>query len=191
MAIWKVVNSALILGQRVQNVIHFATGPGTFTEEDVYNEFTANWMGVLRNLQNNNLSYTEVAVQRIDPPAGPLILFPITGTNGSLSGAPAPPVLCGLFSIRTAASCRGGHGRFYMFGVHGESVADGVVQSGAYAAYQGAAVNLTNRFKQGGTGPMILVVLPRNNVTNYKSMTSVVVRRTFGIQRRRNIGVGG
>jgi len=171
--------------------LHFATGSGTFTETDVYNEFTANWMAPLRNLQNNGLSYTELAVQRIDPPVGALIQFPIVGTNGVLSGAAAPPVLCGLFSIRTAASGRSGHGRFYMFGVHGESVANGVVESGAYAAYQGVAVNLTNRFKQGGTGPMVLVVLPRTNPTNYKAMVSVVVRRQFGIQRRRNIGVGG
>lgn len=191
MAVWRVINSALILGQRVQNVIHFATATVGFSELDVYNEFTANWMGVLRNLQNNGLSYTEVAVQRIDPPVGPLLQFPITGTNGSLSGAAAPPVLCGLFSIRTAAAGRHGHGRFYMFGVHGDSVLDGVIQSGAYAAYQGAAVNLTNRFKQTGSGPMTLVVLPRNNPTDYKSMVSVIVRRQFGIQRRRNIGVGG
>ena len=191
MAIWKVVNSGLILGQRVQNVLHFITATTPFTETDVYNEFTANWMAPLRNLQNNGLSYTELAVQRIDSSGFALIQFPITGTNGALSGAAAPPVLCGLFSIRTAASGRAGHGRFYMFGVHQDSVLNGVIESGAYAAYQGVAVNLTNRFKQGGTGPMVLGVCPRSAPTNFKSMVSVVVRRQFGIQRRRNIGVGG
>jgi len=191
MRVFRVVITGIVLAQRCQNVLHFIDNSDSKTEDNVKDEINANFRNQLTNLQNFNMNYSDMSVQIIHPAIQPMVLYPLTGQHGALSGAPAPPVLCALFSIRTATAGRHGHGRFYMFGVHGESVLNGIVEPGAYSAYQTAAANLTNRFKSGGTGPIQLAVVPRNNPSAAKPCTAIVVRQQFGIQRRRNIGVGG
>lgn len=191
MPVFRCIPTAIVLGQRCQMVLHFLTGAGTNLEAFVSNELITNFFPSLRNLQNNGCAYSSLSVQQVTAPIQPAQVFSMLGTSGSLSGAIAPSVLCGLFSIRTATSGRKGHGRFYMFGVHQDSVLNGVVQSGALAAYQNAANAIVNRYKVGGTGPIVLGVCPRSNPADFKSVTSIIARPVFGIQRRRNIGVGG
>lgn len=186
----RVVITGLILGQRCQNVLHFDNPDGGLNDAQVRDEILANFVARLRNVQNAGLSYTELTVQKVDPPAAPISVFPLAGANGSLAGAAAPPVLAALCSIRTAVAGRHGHGRFYGFGVHGESVSNGAFQAGALAAWQGEANFIVGRFGSGGTGPLRLGVAPRSDPTAFITCTSIVVRATFGIQRRRNIGVG-
>jgi hypothetical protein len=191
MAIMRLVFTGTILGQLVQNVVHFDNIDGALTHDDIKTEMLAGWIPILRNIQNANLSWTALSVQRIQSPPDIATLYPLSGQVGSLSGAPAPTVLCGLFSIRSATPGRHGHGRFYLFGVHGESVLNSIVQSGALAAYQNAANNLIGRYGVSGSTGLRLGVCPRNDPTNFHPATAIVVRPTFGIQRRRNIGVGG
>ncbi len=190
MSIIRVVISATILGQKVQNVLHFNNPDGALNNLAVKDELVGNFIPVLQNLQNNGLSYASLSVQQLTP-LQPIEVFSITGAGtGSLAGAPAHPSLCGLFSIRTGTAGRRGHGRFYMFGVHGDSVSNGVVQSGAFGAYVNAATTLTGRYNATGTRPLQLGVCSRANPDDFKVMTALIARPTFGIQRRRNIGVG-
>ncbi len=191
MTIMRVIPTAIVLGQRCQNVLHFSNPDGALSEAAIATEIQNNWLPPLRNLQNNGCAYASLSVQRVDAPGHAAMVFSLLGTSGALSGAIAPSFVAGLFSIRTSSTGRHGHGRFYMFGVHGDSVLNGVVQSGALAAYQGAANALVARYKSGGTGPITLIVTDRATVTEFHPVTSIIARPVFGVQRRRNIGVGG
>lgn len=192
MAQWRVIISATVYGQLCQNVLNFLTDVGFGTdEEDVKDNVLAQWVSEVRNVQNANTIYTTIGVQRIDV-LQPLQVFSISGTVGSLAGAAAPTFTCGVFSIRTASAGRAGHGRFYMFGVHMESILTGALHPAAYAQYQTVAANLTTRFCTGGTQPLLLGVTSRTNpVADFKGSTVILARQIFGVQRRRNIGVGG
>lgn len=191
MSIHRVIFTATMLGQRFQNVLHFENPDGALSNAAMRDELLTNFVARLRNLQNNALVWQSMSIQKVDGVPDEAEVFILSGHVGSLVGNPAPTVLCGLFSIRTGVAGRRGHGRFYMFGVHGDSVANSVVQSGALAAYVTEANFITNRFKGGGSGPITLGVCPRSNPGDFLSMTNLIPRPVFGIQRRRNIGVGG
>jgi hypothetical protein len=190
MSIHRVVLTGIYLGQKCQNVVHINNPDGALTNLAIKNEFNAQFITPLRNLQNNQAAWTQLAVRTVGlGPPGPEEIFIISG-NGSLAGTGATPVLAGVFSIRTGVAGPHGHGRFYLWGVHGASVVNGQFESGAFTAYQGAAVAIENRWKTGGTGPLDLGVAPRNAEELFIPMTSLVVRNIFGVQRRRNFGVG-
>lgn len=191
MSIMRVVFDAIVLGQKCQNVVHFSNPDGAVSDIGIRDELVANWIPILRNVQNAGCSWVQVSIQRVSAPATTASIFPLSGQNGSLSGAAAPPVLSGLFSIRTTVPGRHGHGRFYLFGLHQDSILNGAFHPDALAAYVTRANSLVARYKAGGTGPIILGVAPRADPSAFLSCTSIVVRPTFGVQRRRNIGVGG
>jgi len=191
MSIVRVIMTGSILGQKMQNVLHFQNPDGALTNLQISEELKPNWITVLRNVQNNQLQWTEISVQRVDSPGFAADVYTVTAAPGSLSGSAALTFACPVVSIRTGVAGRAGHGRFYIFGLHGDSVSNGAFQSGAFAAYQTYVGNLKNRYKSGGTGPIVLGVCPRNNPVDFKPMTDLIVRPIFGVQRRRNLGVGG
>lgn len=192
MALWRVIVTAKVFDQTCQNVLHFTTDVGFGTDpEDVKDNVLAQWVAEVRNIQNSLCIYQTIGVQQIDTPQ-PMQVYSIAGTVGALSGAMAPSFIAGVLSIRTAVPGRAGHGRVYVYGIHQDSISNGVFQSGAFAAFQTIAANLTTRFNASGTQPLELGVTSRSNpVTDFKSCTTIVAKQVFGVQRRRNIGVGG
>jgi len=191
MSIVRVVMTGSILGQRVQNVLHFNNPDGALSNFAISEELKPNWITVLRNVQNNQLQWVEISVQRVDTAGFSADVFTVTAAAGSLSGPAALTFACPVVSIRTGVAGRAGHGRFYIFGLHGESIDNGSFESGAFAAYQVRVNDLKNRYKSGGTGPITLGVCSRSNPIDFKPMTDLIVRPVLGVQRRRNLGVGG
>jgi hypothetical protein len=191
MAIMRVTFTGTYLGQRCQNVLHFLNPDGALTDVEIREELLGNFVIPLRSLQNNQATWTVMQVQRVDGTPTVPSVFALSGHVGSLSGDGAPSFLAALVRIVTGVSGRHGHGRFYIWGVHGASVANGVFQSGALSAYGTTMATMTNRFKLGGgTGPIQMGVAPRSTPTDFIGMSSLVVPSIFGVQRRRNIGVG-
>lgn len=191
MSVVRVVMSATILGQVVQNVLHFNNPDGALTYQQIRDELVPNWTAVLNSALNNGLVWREYKIQTVSPAGAAAEIFVLSGIQGSLVGAPAPPVLCPLVRIRTGVAGRSGHGRFYIFGLHQDSVQNGVFQTDALNFYKVQVAQLQTRYKTGGTGPIQLVVCPRSDPSDFKLMTSLQVQQVFGVQRRRNIGVGG
>lgn len=190
MSIHRVTLTATYFNQRIQNVLHFKMLDGAMTDAQILDEVKTNFVQQLKALQNIGLLYQTISTQRISGnPSVPSILS-IVGFTGDLAGPGYHPSIAGIFSIRTAMFGRHGHGRFYLGGVHGQSVLNGVFETNAFAAYTVKAGLLTSRYKVAGTGPLILGVMPPNQPNNFVDMTELRVMPTFGIQRRRNIGVG-
>jgi hypothetical protein len=190
MSIHRLIFTGTFLGQKCQNVLHVSNPDGALSNLAIRDEMLANFIPRLRNVQNNQASWVQLSVQRVGLTPGIAEIFPLTGQVGSLAGNGASPFVAGVFSIRTGTPGRHGHGRFYLFGVHGASISNGAFESGAFASYQTQALNIEGRFKEGGTGPLDLGVAPRGNEDNFIPMTALIVRSIFGVQRRRNFGVG-
>lgn len=192
MSIMRCTITGIYLAQKCQNVLHFNNPDGALSHINIFDELAANYWGVIRNFMNNQAAFTELRVQKIDGVPDTPSVFPISGVAGSLSGGGAPSFLCGLVRIKTASSGRHAHGRIYQWGVHGESVSNGIFQSGAWADWQTRWTTVQNRYKTGGSGPITLGVIKRGSVTtsDFYPMTALVVPQIFGVQRRRNIGVG-
>jgi len=191
MAVVRVIISHTMLGQSFQNVIHFAHEDGVLNSDGVRSEVQTYLTGRLRNHQTATLLYSTLSVQYLLPTLQPADVYSMAGVHGSLDGLPYHPSIAVLFSIRTAHAGRNGHGRWYMPGVHYDFVENGVLRPDIFALFAGDATYMTNAFKFGGVSPLNMVVLSRSNPADYKSMTSIVAKSVLGIQRRRNIGVGG
>lgn len=193
MSIVRVVITGLILGQKCQNVLHFLNPDGSLAHDAIRDDLITHWINNLKTIQNAGLSYTQMTVQTVADTPDVMSIFPLTGLVGSLSGEAAPTFVGGLFSLRTGVPGRRGHGRFYMFGVHMDSIENGVVQSSALTAYAVVAAALFAAYGDpGGSSALTLMIGPRSNdSTDYLTVTTIIPRAIFGVVRRRNIGVGG
>jgi hypothetical protein len=190
--LWRVISSTSLLGQHYQNVWHFTSEDSAVDELTVKNEVTPGMITRLRNHQNVNLIYETMSVQQLLPTLQPAEVFSMAGAHGSLDGLPYHPSICVLFSIRTPFGGRTGHGRWYMPGLHFDHVENGVLRADIWSLFQGDASYITNSYKSGTTLSLVtMVVVTRSNPGAYRPMTTIVARQTLGIQRRRNIGVGG
>lgn len=189
--LWRVISSSELLGQHFQNVWHFTSEDGVLDETGVKDAVIPGMVTRLRNHQNANLIYSTMSVQQLLPTLQPASVFSMAGAHGSLDGQMYHPSVCVLFSIRTGTGGRKGHGRWYMPGLHFDHVENGVLRADIWALFQGDATFITNSY-DGGTfaSNLRMVVVTRENVADYRPMTTVVVRQVLGIQRRRNIGVG-
>ena len=68
MPVFRVIPTAIVLGQRCQMVLHFLTGSGTDLEAFVSSEVQAHFFAELRNLQNNGCAYASLSVQQVTDP---------------------------------------------------------------------------------------------------------------------------
>lgn len=191
MAIWRVIARGQIYQQRCENVLHFQGD--NLTDEQVKQRIEDVWLPTVRGIQNANFQWNAIATQQLAPTVSPIIVWPINAQAGSLAGKGAHPSIAGLFTLRANCAGRACRGRFYLPGIHEDSITDGRIGSGAFAVYTQVANLLNTRFVQGGAEVSLihLVIAPRLNPANAKVVTSVFARQNFGIQRRRNIGVGG
>jgi hypothetical protein len=175
--------------QVCQNRLHFDNPDGGLTDAQICDEINTFWLPIIRALQNVGFAYTSISSQNVSTAGNMPFVLSIAGTTGTLSGAGAHPSIAGLFTIRTALATRRGRGRFYMPGVHGESVSNGL--NGALGAYATQAGILTTRYNfDTGTRPIFLGVYEGGIGGVWHGMTQLIARQTFGIQRKRNINVG-
>jgi len=190
MSVWRATLTGTMYNQKMQNVLHFNNQdnamPVATMAQHLRNEFILD----LRTIQNVNFSWNSIQLQELVLNPAPPYVEALTNMPGGLAGLGAPPFVCGLFSIRTGIGGRSGRGRFYMGGVHQESVSNGQLHPNALLAYQDVANFIKNRFKVGGSIAMTMVVCNRDIPPSQAGMINIVARSQFGVQRRRNINVG-
>lgn len=191
MPVWRVTMEGTIYDQRCQNVLHFqADNEPVNSEQLLATELVNNFFPQLQSLQNNNWFWRRLGIQVVSDQVHPVVVIDIQPIQGILAGTGAHPSIAGLFSIRTSTPGRIGRGRFYMPGVHNASIANGRVEANAMVQYIGTANAITARYKFNGPSAFKMCVCPRSNPNDFKLMANVLARSTFGLQRRRNIGVG-
>jgi len=181
---------ATYLNQMVQNVLHFSAPDNQFTNAQINDIVKTLFIIQVKALQNEHLLYQTLETRRIAPNANVVTVESLLGFTGDLAGVGAHPVIAAIFTIQTATPGRHGHGRFYMGGVHQESILNGVVEPNAFAAYSTKAGIITTRFGPNATSGINLGVKQQHPSNNFIAMQQLIARSVFGVQRRRNIGVG-
>jgi hypothetical protein len=191
MSTMRITLAGTIFDQRCVNVLHFNNPDGGLSHVQIRDVLIAQWLFHVRDIQNVNFVWRDMTVQKVDGTPDTPTVFPLSDQQGALTGTAAHPSLAALFSVRTAFAGRKGRGRFYVPGVHQESVLNGRVHPNAVIAYNTVANDLVARFGASGSQAIKLVVCPRIDPTDIHTCVTILARSVFGIQRRRNIGVGG
>jgi hypothetical protein len=193
MAIIRITISGIYYQQRCQNVLHFRQADYVDSLLDPFLiDIRDVWVEQQRFLQNIGYQYTTIVGQKVSPPADLAHLLDISTKTGTNTGAGAVSTISLLWTFRTADPTHRGRGRMYLGGVHGQTPLNGLVHPTIVSSMGTVATAWMNRYGPSGTSAFDLVVGPHGNHpdSDYREVTSVVARSYFGVQRRRNIGVG-
>lgn len=197
MSVERVTITALYYGQKVQNVLNFDNPDGTLTPLQVCTEIKDNWIGSTTNVGihawvGNHIQWVQVACQtRATPLPAPTTLTIAINGQQSASGQEYTP-LAVILKFSTAIAGRRGRGRSYVPGIANGFATNGLLNS-TFHSFADTALNALNaRFKLAGSGPLQLLVGPRNGMVliDYLHVTNIQASTFIGVQRRRNIGFG-
>lgn len=197
MSVERVTITALFYGQRCQNVLHFNNPDGLFTTMNVCEEVRNEWIGTVANKgihqwTPSNIVWVMVSCQRLGnpPPAPTHLTVNIPGVQGPQSEQ--IPFACVVLKFQTALAGRRGRGRSYCPGVMQGFLTNGLIDADFNAFAATALTAMNARFKAGGSGPLTLLVGPKNGVVlaDFTMVEAITVSNFVGVQRRRNIGFG-
>jgi hypothetical protein len=187
----RVTITAVQHGSTIQNVVHmWKPEPEPNALQLLGPSVVTNWINVVRGQQVNLLKYTNVMVQQVDPLGqGFNTATSILGNIPTGTGYPTFAAI--ILSFKTATPGRRGRGRVYMGGLRLDGGNNNTVEANTLLAWQ--TISATLKAKWTGGTPETgwnLVVIPRNDPTSHKFVIDIAPRSTFGVQRRRNTGVG-
>lgn len=197
MGVERVTITALMYGQKMQNVLHFNNPDGALTGLQVCQEIRDNWIGTAVNVGihawcTQSTVWVQVACQtRASSPSPPTIL---TINQPGYQGASNEivPFACVVLKFQTAVAGRRGRGRSYTPGVMQGFFTQGLMDD-TLTSFGGTALAAMNaRFCAGGSGPLTLLVGPKNGIIliDFLQVTQISFSTFLGVQRRRNIGFG-
>jgi len=196
MSVERVTITALMYGQKMQNVMNFDNNSG-LTPAQVCTEIRDYWIGTTSGVGmhqwcTQSTVWVQVACQtRSSSPSPPAIL---TINQPGVQGASNEivPFACVILKFKSEAAGRKGRGRIYCPGVMQGFFTNGLMDSDLGAYGNTALAGMNTRFTLSGTGPITLLVGPKNGITlaDYHYVTAITFSPFLGVQRRRNIGFG-
>lgn len=191
MAIVRVTITGVMHGCTIQNVLHMRKFEPLSTDiANLSGLITSDWINVLRSQQVNLFNYTQIMVQRLDP-LEQAFLTPVAIQGAIPTGTAWPTVMSVVLSFRTNTAGRSGRGRVYIGGLRNDASQNNVMNTSNLTAWQALADSLESRWC--GANPTTtwsLGVCPRTNPAAFKEVTVISPKAVFGVQRRRNTGVG-
>lgn len=178
-------------GQSCNIVPHFLVFDIANDYPAIIAELRANFLTYLLPLQYTSAVWNRVDIKNMNIPAQSTFsqaIVPLSG-NGQATGA--GPVMGALFSLQTGFGVRSKRGRIFIPGTNTGLSTTGTLSSSLTTTANNVINNIKNRYVDGGNnlGPMRLVVWSRKN-NDFTSVTNIALRPNFGVQRRRNIGIG-
>jgi hypothetical protein len=191
MAIWRATITGHLFGQVCQNVLHFAKDV-TVDHDDLFlaQSLRDNWCNQIGFRMGDEASIDLVEVRDLQDTNRPPILLPVQ-VHGSMGGIRNTfPFAAFKIRLHTAATGRKGRGRFYVWGIGPGAMQDGLLQAGVFDQWAGTLQTLKNKFGPAPETGYSLVISPRNQPTDFKTVVDMVLSPTPGVIRRRNIGVG-
>lgn len=197
MGVERVTITALMYGQKMQNVLHFNNPDGALTGLQVCQEIRDNWIGTAVNVGihawcTQSTTWVQVASQtRAASPAPPTIL---TINQPGYQGAnnEIVPFACVVLKFQTAVAGRRGRGRSYTPGVMPGMFTQGLMDDTLNFFGATALATMNSRYCAGGSGPLRLLVGPKTGIVlaDFYEVTLISFSTFLGVQRRRNIGFG-
>lgn len=192
--IYRVTISGIYHNQNIQNVLNFEDGDSVDNDESTLAlDLKNNWIENLRFLQNIEFAYTAITVQKMLPQRLAPLTLTVSNLGGTLAGKGAHCGIAAIFSLHTLNPSRRGRGRFFLGGVHEQSIDHSLMQSGAMNQYIATANTLAARYCGVAGGLFRIRVGPRSyqNSADYKIVDAIVPKNYFGLMHSRNINVGG
>lgn len=190
--IWECTLEQQLVGQLLNNVLHFEERSGAMNPGTIAVELNNNFLLQIRTLQATILTYTRWYIKK-KPSTGEeatqVIITPTQSGGASLSNMYLP--MCMLWSLRSDINSPTTRGRFYIGGVNaGQASGTGRWTGSYYSQGLTAANNLLTRYSgPSGTGPLKWVVYSRK-FNGARAIQEIRVRDVPAIQKRRNLLVG-
>ena len=192
MAIFRTTLTASFRGMLMQNVLHFDTH-GSGIQPNTINEIVRDqWISEYKFFSVDQVIWINIASQIVDPTTGfssnLAINIPCTGNITSASDHPS---ICEKIKVFTATAGRHGRGRIYapVASLFGANV--GVLKPETIAARNARLDTLLARFNDDNPQFGITYgIIPRDTPSAFKPAVLMRLDSRYGIQRRRNIGVG-
>ena len=184
--------------QILETVIHFRAKTLIVTEAEIKASAT-NFLQSLALCQTTECTYPQVRVKQMTPLAFDQLIFTPAGiNNGVINESAQNNQIALIFTKRTGVSGTRHRGRMY---VGGFPVGWGVnfLLGGAPATAAGTcAGELLAKFSEGGTDPSMVAGIYSKEiggttpftVAGWQPITKWDPQLTFGVQRKRKIGVG-
>jgi len=193
MAVMRITVTGLHYGVvNCQNVLHFFNGDGLLSDAACAAEMRDGWCTISAAARASQFGFRNIKVERLGTGNAPFNLpISINGQDLSDASNSMPPV-CVKWILRTSIGGRKGRGRIYQAGYRAAYWNQGVLTSTAITNITSHINQISARYISPGTGPLYLMVGPRQFVTSddYKLVTNITLSLTPGIQRRRTVGVG-
>jgi hypothetical protein len=196
MSIERVTTTAIMYGQKMQNVMNFDNNSG-LTPAQICTEIRDNWIGTTSGVGihqwcTQSTVWVQVACQTRSSSLAPPEILTINQPGVQGASNELIPFACVILKFKTEAAGRKGRGRIYTPCVMNGFSTQGLMNSnlGAYGNTALAAMNA--RYTLSGSGPITLVVGPKSGITlaDYHYVTNISFSPFIGVQRRRNVGFG-
>jgi len=187
----RITLTGLYWGNTIQNVVHVLNPDGALDAPGIFTEFTNNWINVIKAKQMNTFHWTSITEQIVDTAGIPPNTTALSIAGDGVGNEGLQSVLAVILSFRTSFAGRAGRGRIYIAGVKADAVETNVLRPSTFTDYQTIATTLTARFKSGGSGPLTLLVRKHSGAGALgHPVSDIICRNRWGVQRRRNTGVG-
>jgi len=188
--IFRVTTIGAMYGQQVQNVVHF-TGPSSDPNElsALADHIAANWLLTIKTGQTSALVYNSIKVRLLESQ------FPTFVKTVNIPGAfgfddEVSTVLSFILRLRSSEIGKRGRGRLYLAGVLKGWTTLGLVDSDILVAWNNRIATLMGVYGPSGSSTYRLSIVPSKAPFTVRSVTSMQIAPTLGVQRRRNIGIG-
>lgn len=192
MAIFRVTLTASFRGMIMQNVLHFDQHASGITGQTICEIVRDQWLDQQRFFSVDQVIWINVSATQVDPGVGLTtnLAVNITGAANATSSNDHP-VLCEKIRVQTATVGRHGRGRIYcpVAAVSGGNV--GIVNAATITSRNARLATLMARFNDNNPSTFITYgIIPRDTPSSFKPAINMFLDSKYGIQRRRNIGVG-
>jgi hypothetical protein len=189
MGIRRVTLTMLYYGQFCQNVLHFRANDEGLADLAVADEIKANWISQIRIPLTVDVQFVSMTIRDLGSGTEtPVNILPAV-FGAQLNETQNVPFVAWVLRFNTGRAGRKFRGRCYLPGYRHGDTQEGVLNTGGAQIWEAPLAALKNRFTDGGTGPLTLVIHGAHE-SHDTPVTSITLRTTLGAQRRRNIGVG-
>lgn len=180
--------------QTFQNVLHFRNLDGLLSPQAIANDVLTNWVNRFKQRQVSSLKYTNILVQNEDNPnLAPFSLaIDVPGTHFNEDRMPS--FTCLVLKKLTERAGRHGRGRVYLAGPSTDDAQVGIMTSSFIAGFKTVCLDPAKASYVGPGHTSALDLCVREEAPDgtfvYHPLIDLQLRNTYGVQRRRNIGVG-
>lgn len=185
----RVVCSATLYGQTVQNVLHLKNRNNAFTQVQIANDVVSNYISQVRKRQQSDLVWNSVLVQNLSNPVEAPFSLIINLAGQSFSSLSMPSFASYVIKLSTGFAGRHGRGRIFVPGINFNSNEKGFFtpaeitqwETNVFPAFRAAYISNPNN---------TLALCVRASDGQMHEVTAAQLRTVVGCQRRRMPGIG-